>query len=190
MSFHPVELATVTIVNINTKKVLTCKTVKQLLGDAFHLLSRRRRQQVHLSKEREKSQKKDSLCNIGESELGEYVDKLLAKRIVETAHDYQAGCIVLSRLKDTREIRASAIQAKAETKIPGDINGQKLYVKEYNRQIHNWSYNRLQESIKSKAAEFQISIEFGIQPHYGSLEEQARDLAFYAYQCRNNTFGR
>ncbi|AUB36903.1 Transposase [Nostoc flagelliforme CCNUN1] len=35
-----------------------------------------------------------------------------------------------------------------------------------------------------------ISIEFGIQPHYGTLEEQARDLAFCAYQCRINTFGR
>ncbi len=190
VSFHPVELATVTIVNINTKEVLICKTVKQLLGDAFHLLSRRRRQQVHLSIERKKAQKKDSLCNMGESELGEYVDKLLAKRIVEIAHDYQTSCIVLPRLKNMREIRTSAIQAKAETKNPGDVNAQKLYVKEYNRQIHNWSYNRLQESIKSKAAEFKISIEFGIQPHYGSLEEQARDLAFYAYQCRINTFGR
>ncbi|MEH1984876.1 type V CRISPR-associated protein Cas12k [Nostoc sp.] len=190
ISFHPIELATVAIVDINTKKVLACNTVKQLLGNAFHLLSRRRRQQVHLSKERKKAQKKDSPCNIGESKLGEYIDKLLANRIVEIAKSYQAGCIILPRLKDMKEIRTSAIQAKAETKIPGDVNAQKLYVKEYNRHIHNWSYNRLQESINSKAAELKISIEFGIQPHYGTLEEQARDLAFYAYQCRINTFGR
>lgn len=190
ISFHPVELATVAIVDINTKKVLACNTVKQLLGDAFHLLSRRRRQQVHLSKERKKAQKKDSPCNIGESKLGEYIDKLLANRIVEIAKSYQAGCIVLPRLKNIKEIRTSSIQAKAETKIPGDVNAQKLYVKQYNRQIHNWSYNRLQESINSKAAELKISIEFGIQPHYGTLEEQARDLAFYAYQYRINTFGR
>ncbi|MBX9259388.1 hypothetical protein H1Q63_36645 [Desmonostoc muscorum CCALA 125] len=190
ISFDLVELATVAIVDINTKKVLTCNTVKQLLGDAFHLLSRRRRQQVHLSKERKKAQKKDSPCNIGESKLGEYIDKLLANRIVKIAHDYQASCIALPRLKDMREIRTSAIQAKAEAKIPGDVNAQKLYVKEYNRQIHNWSYNRLQESIKSKAAEFKISIEFGIQPRYGTLQEQAKDLAFYAYQSRINTFGR
>ncbi|MDZ8091102.1 MAG: type V CRISPR-associated protein Cas12k [Nostoc sp. DedQUE05] len=190
ISFHPIELATVAIVDINTKKVLACNTVKQLLGNAFHLLSRRRRQQVHLSKERKKAQKKDSPCNTSESKLGEYIDKLLANRIVEIAKSYQAGCIILPRLKDMKEIRTSAIQAKAETKIPGDVNAQKLYVKEYNRQIHNWSYNRLQESINSKAAELKISIEFGIQPHYGTLEEQARDLAFYAYQCRINTFGR
>ncbi len=150
VSFHPVELATVTIVNINTKKVLTCKTVKQLLGDAFHLLSRRRRQQVHLSKEREKAQKKDSLCNMGESQLGEYVDKLLAKRIVETAHDYQAACIVLPRLKDIREIRTSAIQAKAETKIPGDVNGQKLYVKEYNRHMENNGFEPMASAVRSQ----------------------------------------
>ncbi|MBD2726684.1 hypothetical protein H6G96_10165 [Nostoc sp. FACHB-892] len=190
ISFHPIELGTVVIVDINNKKVLACNTVKQLLGNDFHLLSRRRRQQVHFRKEREQAQKKDSPCNIGESQLGEYVDKLLAKKIVELARQYQAGCIVLPKLKDIREIRASVIQAKAETKIPGDVNAQKLYVKEYNRQIHNWSYNRLQEFIKSKAAELKISIEFGIQPHYGTLEEQARDLAFYAYQCRINTFGR
>ena len=190
ISFHPVELATVVIVDLSNKKVLACNTVNQLLGDAFHLLSRRRRQQVHLSKERKEAQKKDLPCNIGESKLGEYIDKLLAKRIVEIAKSYQADCIVLPRLKDMKEIRTSAIQAKAETKIPGDVNAQKLYVKEYNRQIHNWSYNRLQESIKSKAAELKISIEFGIQPHYGTLEEQAKDLAFYAYQSRINTFGR
>ncbi|MEH2232586.1 MAG: type V CRISPR-associated protein Cas12k [Nostoc sp.] len=102
ISFHPVELATVAIIDTNTKKVLVCKTVKQLLGNAFNLLSRRRRQQVHLRKEREKAQKKDSPCNMGESELGEYIDKLLAKRIVETAKSYQASCIVLPTLKDIR----------------------------------------------------------------------------------------
>jgi transposase len=190
VSFHPVELATVAVVDVNTKKVLANKTLKQLLGDAFDLLSRRRRQQVHLRKEREKAQKKDSPCNIGESKLGEYVDKLLAKRIVEVAKYYQASCIALPTLKDTSEIRTSVIQAKAETKFPGDVNAQKLYVKEYNCQIHNWSYTRLQESIKLKAAESKISIEFGIQPHYDTLQEQARDLALSTYQCRINTIGR
>ncbi|MBL1200960.1 MAG: hypothetical protein FWK04_18215 [Nostoc sp. GBBB01] len=190
ISFHPVELVTLAVVDINTKEIILSKTVKQLLGDSFYLLSRRRRQQVHFRKEREQAQKKDSPCNIGESQLGEYVDKLLAKKIVEVAKQYQADCIVLPRLKDIREIRASAIQAKAETKIPGDVNAQKQYVKEYNRQIHDWSYNRLQESIKSKAGELKISIEFGIQPSYDTLQEQARDLALSVYQCRINTIDR
>ncbi|MFN6539187.1 MAG: type V CRISPR-associated protein Cas12k [Nostoc sp. EkiNYC01] len=190
ISFHPVELATLVIVDINTKEILICKTVKELLGDAFPLLSRRRRQQVHFREEREKAQKKDSPCHLGESKLGEYVDRLLAKRIVEVAKEYQASCIVLPKLKDMREIRTSAIQAKAETKIPGDVNAQKQYVKEYNRQIHDWSYNRLQEFIKLKAGELKISIEFGIQPSYDTLQEQARDLALSAYQCRINTIDR
>ncbi len=190
VSFHPVELVTLAVVDINTKEIILSKTVKQLLGDSFYLLSRRRRQQVHFRKEREQAQKKDSLCNIGESQLGEYVDKLLAKKIVEVAKQYQASCIVLPILKNIREIRVSVIQAKAETKIPGDVNAQKQYVKEYNRQIHDWSYNRLQEFIKSKAAELKISIEFGIQPSYDALQEQARDLALSAYQCRINTIDR
>jgi hypothetical protein len=190
VSFHPVELATLAVVDVNTKEILICKTVKELLGESFSLLSRRRRQQIHFRKEREKAQKKDAPCNMGESKLGEYVDKLLAKRIVEVAKQYKAGCIVLPRLKDTREIRTSVIQAKAKTKFPGDVNAQKLYVKEYNRQIHNWSYSRLQESIKSKAAELKISIEFGMQPSYETLQEQAKDLALSAYQHRINTIDR
>lgn len=190
ISFHPVELVTVAIVDINTLKVLTYKTVKQLLDDDYHLLSRRRRQQVHFRKEREKAQKKDASCNIGESELGEYVDKLLAKRIVEIAKHYQAASIVLPKLKGLREIRTSAIQAKAEMKFPGDISTQQLYTKEYNRQLHNWSYNRLQECIKSKAAQLKIHIEFDIQPNYGTLQEKARDLVFFAYQSRIHTIDR
>jgi transposase len=190
ISFHPVELVTLAVVDINTKEILSCKTAKQLLGNAFYLIARRRRQQVHYRKKRKEAQKKDSPCNIGESQLGEYVDKLLAKRIVEVAQEYRASSIVLTRLKDTREIRTNVIQAKAETKFPGDVNAQKLYKKEYNRQIHNWSYGRLQESIKSKAAELKISIEFGIQASYDNLQEQAINLALSAYQCRINTRGR
>ncbi|MBD2388726.1 hypothetical protein H6G32_25560 [Cylindrospermum sp. FACHB-282] len=153
------------------------------------MLSRRRRQQVHFRKEREKAQKKDAPCHLGESELGEYIDKLLAKRIVEIAEHYQAVSIVLPKLKDMREIRTSAIQAKAETKHLGNRHVQQLYIKEYNRQIHNWSYNRLQEGIKSKAAELRIGIEFEVQPNYGTLQEKARDLTFFAYQSRIHTIG-
>ncbi|MBD2490463.1 type V CRISPR-associated protein Cas12k [Aulosira sp. FACHB-615] len=190
VSFHPVELVTLSVVDVTNQQILICKTLKQLLGNAFPLLSRRRRQQVHLRKEREKAQKKDSPCHLGESQLGEYVDKLLAKRIVEVAKEYQADSIVLPGLQGIRENRTSVIQAKAETKFPGDVNAQKLYVKEYNRQIHNWSYRRLQQSIKSKAAELKISVEFGVQPSYGTLEEKARDLVLFTYQSRINTVGR
>ncbi len=190
VSFHPVKLATLVVVDINTKEILICKTVKELLGDAFHLLSRRRRQQVHFRKEREKAQKKDSPCHLGESELGEYVDRLLAKRIVEVAKEYQASCIVLPGLKGIGEIRTSVIQAKAETKFPGNINAQKLYVKEYNRQMHNWSYSRLQKSIKSKAAELKIGIKFGNQPSYSTLQEQARNLALSAKKGKIPALGR
>lgn len=187
ISFHPVELATVAIVDINTQNTIAYRTIQQLLGDDYHLLSRRRRQQVHFRKERNKAQKKDAPCNIGESQLGEYIDKLLAKRVIETAKHYQASSIVLPKLKYTKEIRTSAIQAKAEEKYPGDQNAQKLYVKEYNRQIHNWSYNRLLEGIKSKAAELRIGIEFETQPNYGTVQEKARDLTLFAYKSRINT---
>ncbi|AUB36901.1 Transposase [Nostoc flagelliforme CCNUN1] len=119
VSFHPVELVTLAVVDINTKEFILNKTAKQLLGDSSYLLSRRRRQQVHFRKKREQAQKKDSPCNIGESQLGEYVDKLLAKRIVGVAKQYQASSIVLLRSKNITEIRTSIIQAKAQTKFQG-----------------------------------------------------------------------
>ncbi len=76
---------------------------------------------------------------------------------------------------------------KAEEIYPGNKNDQQLYVKEYNRQIHNWSYKRLRDSITSKTAELRISIEFEIPPNHGSLQEKARDLIFFAYKSRINT---
>ena len=190
VAFHPVELVTLAVVDTNTQKVIAYKTVKQLLGSDFHLLSRRRREQVHLHKQRKKAQKKDTPSNLGESKLGEYVDQLIAKRIIETAKFYQAASIVLPKLKNTREIRTSIIQAKAETKFPGNVNRQKLYTKEYSRQVHNWSYSRLQQCIKSKAALLKINIEFTTQYSYDTLQEIARDLALSAYQCRITTIGR
>lgn len=181
ISFHPVELVTVAIVDINTQKVLVYKSVKQLLGNEYHLLSRRRRQQVQFREQRKKAQKKDASCNIGESKLGKYVDNLLAKRIVELAKHYQAASIVLPNLKDMREIRTSAMQAKAETKHPGYVKAQESFVEKYDRQIHNWNYNRLQKCIKSKATEWNIGVEFDVQTSCGTLQEKAKDLAFLTY---------
>lgn len=60
ISFHPVELVTVAIVDINTQKVLVYKSVKQLLGNEYHLLSRRRRQQVQFREQRKKAQERNA----------------------------------------------------------------------------------------------------------------------------------
>ncbi|MEH2387295.1 MAG: type V CRISPR-associated protein Cas12k [Nostoc sp.] len=176
--------ATVAVVDAANNKVLTYRSVKQLLGDNYNLLNRQRHQQQRLSHERHKAQKQNAPNSSGESELGQYVDRLLADAIVAIAKTYSAGSIVLPKLGDMREIIQSEVQAKAEKKIPGYKEGQQNYAKDYRVRVHRWSYGRLIESIQTQAAKTGISIESGSQPIRDSKQEQAKELALFAYQER------
>jgi hypothetical protein len=184
VSFGLDKPATVAVLDATSKKVLTYRSVKQLLGDNYNLLNRQRQQQQRLSHERHKAQKQNAPDSGGESELGQYIDRLLADAIVAIAKTYSAGSIVLPKLRDMREIIQSEVQAKAEKKIPGYKEGQQNYAKDYRVSVHRWSYGRLIESIQTQAAKTGISVESGSQPNIGSQQQQARDLALFAYQER------
>ena len=58
----------------------------------------------YTSHQRHKSQKRFANNQLGESELGQYLDRLLAKAIVSVAKTYQAASIVVPKLKDMREL--------------------------------------------------------------------------------------
>ncbi|AFZ00435.1 type V CRISPR-associated protein Cas12k [Calothrix sp. PCC 6303] len=176
--------ATIAVFDAMNNQVLAYRSTKQLLGDNYKLLNRQQQQKQRLSQQRHKSQKQFASNSFGESELGQYVDRLLAKEIVAVAKNFGAGSIVLPKLGDMREIIQSEVQAKAEKKIPGFIELQKNYAKEYRKSAHNWSYGRLIENIQSQATKEGIEIETGKQPTRGIPQEQARDLALFAYQCR------
>lgn len=176
--------ATVAVVDAIAEKVLTYRSTRQLLGDNYELLNRQRRQQQSLSHKRHKAQKSAANNQFGESELGQYVDRLLAKEIVAIARTYQAGSIVLPELDDTREMMISEIQARAEAKCPNYVEGQEKYAKQYRISIHKWSYGRLKQNIQSQAAKAEIVVEEGKQQIRASPQEQARKLAIAAYQSR------
>ena len=176
--------ATVAVIDVIANKVLAYRSVRQLLGDNYELLNRQRRQQRSLSHDRHKAQKSFSPNQFGASELGQYVDRLLAKEIVAIAQTYKAGSIVLPKLGDMREILQSEIQAIAEAKCPGYVEMQQKYAKQYRINVHSWSYGRLIQSIQSKAAQAGIMIEEGKQPIRGSPNEQAKELALSAYNLR------
>ncbi|BAY48821.1 hypothetical protein SAMD00079811_64470 [Scytonema sp. HK-05] len=184
VSFGLDKPATVAVVDVANKKVLAYRSTKQLLGKNYNLLNRQRQQQQRLSHERHKAQKRNAPNSFGESELGQYVDRLLADAIIAIAKTYQAGSIVIPKLRDMREQITSEIQSRAEKKCPGYKEAQQKYAKEYRLSVHRWSYGRLIESIKSQAAKVGISTEIGTQPIRGSPEEKARDLAVFAYQER------
>ncbi|MGL5942701.1 MAG: type V CRISPR-associated protein Cas12k [Waterburya sp.] len=199
------EPVTVAIVNLVNGDVIARRDTKQLLDKPiqqkpkrgkkakkytqYELFLRRRQQQNENDTKRQQAQTKFADNRFGESELGQYVDRLLAKAIVEVAIQYQVSSIVLPDLKNVREILESEIQTKAEAKIPGCKKAQKQYARKYRQSIHRWSYARLCDAIAFKANQKGIAIECDRQSSKGTPEIQARDLALTAYRNRQQATG-
>lgn len=173
--------ATVAIVDSKISQAITYRSTKQLLGKNYPLLNRQRQQKHFLAHKRNVAQRHHADNRFGESELGQYIDRLLAKAIVKLAKEYRAGCIVVPRIKNKRDIIQAEVQAKAEAKIPGCVEKQKEYAKKYRTNIHQWSYGRLIDNIKSQAAKAGISIKEGKQSIRGSPTELAKKIALDAY---------
>lgn len=178
--------ATVAVVDGSTSKVLIHYSIKELLGKNYKLLNRQRQRKHILSHQRQVAQRFAAPNQLGESELGQYVDRLLAKEIVAIAQKYQAGSIVIPDLSNKREQIQSEIQAKAEQKSDL-IEVQEKYAKEYRISIHQWSYGRLIANIRSSSAKAGIVIEESQQPIRGSPQEKAKELAIAAYYSRQKT---
>ncbi len=179
--------ATLAVVNAVTGEVIAYRSIKQLLGDNYKLLNRQRQQKQALSHKRKIAQTLAAPNEYGDSELGQYIDRLLAKEIIAVAQKYSAASIVLPKLDDMREQLNSEIQARAEQKCPESLEAQKNYAKQYRVNINQWSYGRLIESIKTQAAKVGIVIEQDKQPIHGSPHEKAKDLAITAYNARKNS---
>jgi hypothetical protein len=176
--------ATVAIVDGITGKAITYRSVRQLLGKNYKFLNRQQQQKRRLAHQRHKAQKQFANNSQGESELGQYLDRLLAQAIVNLAKTYQVGSIVLPKLGEMRENIQAEIKLKAEQKIPHCEEAQKQYAKQYRVSIHQWSYGRLMKAIRSFASQLGIVIEEGQQTIRGSPQEQAKGIALSAYQSR------
>ncbi len=86
-----------------------------------------------------------------------------------------------------RELVQSEIQSRAEQKIPGYIEAQEKYAKQYRVSIHQWSYGRLIDNIKAQAAKLGIVVEEAKQPIRGSPQEKAKEIAISAYGDRSKS---
>jgi len=172
--------ATIVIIDRLTQKTLAIRNIKQLLGKNYRLLNRQRQQKRTLSHQRHKAQKRSADNRMGESELGQYLDRLIAKATVELAKKYQASLIIVPKLEDMREIVQSEVKSRAEAKIPGYEEGQKKYAKQYRINIHNWSYGRLIDNITIQAKKLGIVVKEGKQSIRGSPSEQAKNMATLA----------
>ncbi|PSN18916.1 hypothetical protein C7271_10050, partial [filamentous cyanobacterium CCP5] len=123
--------ATVAVVNALSGEVLTYRSTKQLLGEQYPLLQRARSERTKVAHQGHRQRRKGGKRVNQESNLGKHVDRLLAKAIVEVAHKYQAGSIVLPDLAHIREIVESEVKQRAAEKVPDFIDGQKQYAKAY-----------------------------------------------------------
>jgi hypothetical protein len=179
--------ATVTIIDGHTGEAIAFRSIRQLLDKDYRLLNRQRQQKQTLSHLRHKAQKRAGDNFYGESNLGKYIDRLIAKAIMELAKQYQVSAIAVPRNEDMREIVQSEIKAKAEAKIPGYEEGQKEYAKQYRINIHNWSHGRLIENITTQSSKLGIAIKEVKQPVRGSPTEKAQGMCILAYEAFHKT---
>ena len=175
---------TLAVWNAKTQKVLAYRSLRQLLGKDYLLFLRQRREQGEQSHNRHKSQRQGKSNQFGTSNLGEHIDRLLAKAVVATAQQYEAGSIAVPKLDNIREILQSEIEAKAEQKAPGSVEGQKRYAKQYKSSIHKWSYGRLLDQVGSKAAQTGLVVETVKQLRQKTASEMAVAVAIAAYASR------
>jgi hypothetical protein len=174
-----------TVFDLRTQSILACRNPKQLLGEDYRLLNRQRSLQSQQRHIRHKAQKKGASFQPSNVDLGEYLDRLFANQIVELARTYNASSIALPQLDQIRFVIQCELEAIAEQKIPGYVEGQKRYIKQLRIHLHNWSYNRLTELITNKAAQLEIAIEHGNQPARASPNVQAKEVALTAYAKRS-----
>lgn len=176
---------TIAVVNALTEQVLTYRSAKQLLGERYRLLQRARKEIVKISHQGHRQRRKGGRRISQESDVGKYVDRLIAKAIDTLALKYRAGSIVLPNLAYIRESIEAEVQQRAIEKVPDFKDGQKQYAKAYRTQIHRWPFSRLQSAIISKAEQSGITIEIATQQISGSFQDKARELGLQAYAHRS-----
>jgi IS605 OrfB family transposase len=183
VSFGLDKPATLAIVDVTTGKAIAYRSIRQLLGDDHKLLNRQRQRQRQKAQRRRSNQLKFASNRISEGGLGDHIDSLIAKAIVQTAQRYNASSIVLGDLTNIREIIESEIQAKAEQKTAlKEI--QAKYARDYRTSIHRWSYRRLAQKIESKALQVGLTVETIKQPPIGTPQDKAREIAIVGFQSR------
>lgn len=176
--------ATLAIIDIQTGKAITYRSIRQLLGENYKLLNRYRLRQQRNAHQRRKNQKRGAFNQFTESNSGEHLDRLIAHEIVAIAQKYQVSSLILPDLSNIREIVQSEVQAKAEQEIPGSVELQRRYALQYRANVHRWRYAQLSQCIGSQAAQVGISIEVVKQPFTGTPQEKAKSLAIAGYQSR------
>jgi|GEM_PF-230087 hypothetical protein len=151
---------------------------KRVQGKPYRLVQQLHQRHQHNSRQKVQQQQQNRYReDNSDSNLGVYVDRLIASRIVELALRRKAGTIVIPQLKGIRESVESDIRAQAQRQFPHDKERQKEYAKHYRVSFHGWSYQRLSEFIKECATREGMAVIVRKQPSGGDMEQKAIAIA-------------
>lgn len=155
------------------------RNLEQLQLQQHGLVKRWRNHRKKNLTQRQKEQKRGLYKRSNqESNLAQYLNRLLAKRIVQLCQMHQVGTIVLPELGNIRENFECEIQAKARQKFPDDnVQLQKQYAKEVRMRVHRWNYKNLLHAIRQYATHTRIPVITWQQPKEGSLRDMAAVMA-------------
>jgi IS605 OrfB family transposase len=196
VSLNPQTLLTACVVDLQTGSILNTQNAKQLLTVKNVKVKRGKRStlqlkladwrlinKLHLQRQRNLTKRPEEYKqgqyreNASESSLGLYVERLLASRLVNFALKSQASTIVIPDLKHIREILESDIQARARRRYPAQKELQEGFAKQLRITIHRWSYSRLIQCIRERAARKGIAVITGQQPLQGEPQQKAKQVA-------------
>lgn len=166
------------LTNQQVKKLKRNRSLLQLKLEKYRLVNRlrklNRRNLIHRQKEQKQGQCVESKA---ESNLGQYLEQVIAARIAQVALKWKAGSVVIPDLENMREYIESAVQAKAKQLFPNHREQQKNYAKQFRIEGHRWSYRMLAKFIRSRTRSEGISIKTGRQPVIGNLMNKALRVA-------------
>ncbi|WP_088892326.1 type V CRISPR-associated protein Cas12k [Leptolyngbya ohadii] len=147
---------------------------KQLQLQPYRLINRWRRLRDQNIRDRQTEQQQGLYRpSKAEANLSQYLNRLLARRIIQRCQHWKVSIIVLPELGDLRESVESEIKAKAKQKFCDDnVYRQQQYKKEHRMGFHRWSYKNLSQCIRACAVEVGISVVPGRQPRLGTLQEK------------------
>jgi IS605 OrfB family transposase len=194
VSFDLKQPVTIAVVDVEHGKVIHCQTAQQLLKtrnkhtNQSHLLNRQRNLQLRHSRERHLNLKRGKHVPYQEADIGVYLDRLLAKQVIDIAVRYKVDSIALSNTVGLRDKLESQLRARAESQISSSVATQKQYAQSASQRIHHWSYKRLSDCIHSRAAKIGIPVETVPVTLLDTPQSTAGDLAMSAYHHRQATF--
>jgi hypothetical protein len=153
------------------------RSIGKLQQEQSQLLRRWRRKRKQNPHRRADGQRQDNYrSGNSESKLGDYLDRLIAARLVALATKRQASVIVLPELGDIRESVECSLQAKAQRKYPQHKKLQAKYAKHFRHEFHRWSYGRLQQYIAERATQQNLALLKGRQPKQGTEQEKVLEI--------------